>query len=355
MSTLQQHYATELADLRDAYKQGKLNLYLGAGVSAASGLPNWKQLVVSMYFRYMKIEQWNSIRPFPNYLYAIGEWYLNKTGESLDIIIRKLKSNLTPEEFLRILYSCLYNQLDEVHVENPFNNSYYSNDLLVQITELIAKPGRKINSVITYNFDDLLEQSLKARNVNYTPVFTGNTRPANGSLPVYHPHGFMPFANKQPNEHSTGKIILSEDDYNSVANSNNYWANQTQTSYLTQGTGLMIGLSFSDRNLRRLIDLIANLPIHTNNYIFLKRNSMPEFTLDDSREIKRKADSIADKMMKANIKIDSSAYTNSQNILAELFKMDEFITHRVFDEMRIKPIWFSEYKEVADFVKAIKA
>ena len=126
MSSLQQQYSAELNDLRDAYQQGKLNLYLGAGVSADSGLPNWKQLVVSMYFRYMNIEQWYSIKPFPNYLYAIGEWYLNKTGESLDVIIRKLKSNLDEQEFLKILYNCLYNQLDETHFQNPFNNSMYS-------------------------------------------------------------------------------------------------------------------------------------------------------------------------------------------------------------------------------------
>jgi hypothetical protein len=353
MPTLHQQYKAELNDLRGAYQQGKLNLYLGAGVSAGSGLPNWKQLVVSMYFRYMKIEQWQSIKPYPNYLYAIGEWYLNKTGESLDVIIRKLKSNLDEREFLKILYNCLYNQLDETRFQNPFN-SFHSNRLLVEITELIAKKGRKINSVITYNFDDLLEQSLKAKRINYAPVFNVNTLPKNDSLPVYHPHGFMPFANKDPDENSTGKIILSEDDYNSVANSNNYWANLIQTCHLTQGTGLMIGLSFSDRNLRRLIDLIANIPLHTNNYIFLKKNSMPQFTRQDSEEIKKKADSIVHKMMRAGIKMDNKAYTNSQSILSELFKMDEEITCRVFDQMRIKPIWYSEYGEVDAFVRAIK-
>lgn len=353
MPTLQQQYKAELNDLRGAYQQGKLNLYLGAGVSAGSGLPNWKQLVVSMYFRYMKIEQWQSIKPFPNYLYAIGEWYLNKTGESLDVIIRKLKSNLDEREFLKILYDCLYNQLDMAHVENPFY-TIQSNRLLTEITELIAKPGRRINSVITYNFDDLLEQCLTAKRVDHTPVFNINTLPKNGSLPVYHPHGFMPFAKKDPDESSTGKIILSEDDYNSVANSNNYWANLIQTCHLTQGTGLMIGLSFSDRNLRRLIDLIANIPLHTNNYIFLKKNSMPEFTAKDSDEIKEKADSIVNKMLRAGIKMDNRAYTNSQNILSELFKKDEEITCRVFDQMRIKPIWYSKYEEVDGFVKAIK-
>lgn len=81
---------------------------------------------------------------------------------------------------------------------------------------------------------------------------------------------------------------------------------------------------------------------------------MPEFTPEDSKEIKTKADSIAHKMLKAGIKMDNSAYNNSKNILTELFRMDEFITHRVFEEMRIKPIWFSEYDEVAAFVKAIK-
>lgn len=342
-----------LKDLRNAYQNGSLNLYLGAGVSAASGLPNWKQLVVSMYFRFMQIEHWHSIKPFPNYLYAMGEWYLNKTGESLDIIIRKLKTDLSDEKFLSMLYECLYNQLDEAYVTNPFDNSYV-NTLLNEITELAIKPGRKLNSVITYNFDDLLEQSLKSKNVDYTAVFDAGTFPKNDSLAVYHPHGFIPFDNRTPTPQSTGNIILSEDDYNSIANNNNHWANLIQTSRLTQGTGLMIGLSFSDRNLRRLIDLIANIPLHTNNYIFLKKNSMPDFTEIDSEEIKIKAEAILDKMRKAAVKVDYTVYENCKTILSELFRMDELITQRVFQEMRIKPIWFTDYTEISDFVRKIR-
>lgn len=37
--SIQEQYSAELSNLRDAYLQGKLNLYLGAGVSASSGLP----------------------------------------------------------------------------------------------------------------------------------------------------------------------------------------------------------------------------------------------------------------------------------------------------------------------------
>lgn len=342
-----------LNDLKTAYKNGSLNLYLGAGVSAASGLPNWKQLVVSMYFRFMNIEHWHSIKPFPNYLYAMGEWYLNKTGESLDIIIRKLKTHLSDEEFLKILYECLYNQFDEATVPDPFNN-LYANNLLNEITALAAHPGRSLNSVITYNFDNLLEQSFQSKNIAHTPVYDLDTLPPAGSLPVYHPHGFMPFNNPFPTTRSTGSIILSEDDYNSIANNSHYWANLIQTSMLTQGTGLMIGLSFSDRNLRRLIDLIANIPLNTNNYLFLKKNSMPEFTEEDSRQIKQKADAILDKMRRAAVKVDDVVYENCQTILTELYRMDGFITERVFEEMRIKPIWFTEYSEITEFVRTIR-
>jgi hypothetical protein len=352
--TLKERYPAELNDLRDAYKAGKLNLYLGAGVSIDSGLPNWKQLVVSMYFRYMKIEQWQYTSPFPNYLYAIGEWYLNKTGESLDIIIRKLKSNLTEDEFMEILYACLYNQLGENWVRNPFTETQYSNRLLMELTELAAHPNRKLKSIITYNFDDLQEQSFSKKGIDYTPVFDANTFPRNGSLPVYHPHGFLPFDNDRPNRNTTGDIILSEDDYNTIANSSNHWANLIQTSYLTQGTGLMIGLSFSDRNLRRLIDLIANIPLHTNNYIFLKKSTIPDFTENDSKEIKDKADSLVKKMTEAGVKTENRALVVTQHILDELFRKDEEITVKVFEEMRIKPIWYSEHSDIHDFVKAIR-
>ena len=342
-----------LKDLQNAYRNGDLNLYLGAGVSAPSGLPNWKQLVVSMYFRYMNIEHWHSIRPYPNYLYAIGEWYLNKTGESLDIIIRKLKSGLHEGEFGRILYECLYNQLDGANIRNPFESAS-ENETLTEITALAGQPDRTLNSIITYNFDDLLEQSFSSKNISYTSIYETKTFPEIGSVPIYHPHGFLPFGNNSPDPQTIGNIILSEDDYNSIANSNNHWANLIQTSRLTQGTGLMIGLSFSDRNLRRLIDLIANIPLHTNNYIFLKKNSMPKFTKKDSKEIKRKADAILNKMRLAAVKGDSIVYENCQTILTEVFRMDEITTYRVFDQMRIKPIWYTDYKEISAFVRRIR-
>jgi len=344
----------ELNDLRNAYRNGDLNLYLGAGVSAESGLPNWRQLVVSMYFRYMSIEQWESIKPYPNYLYAVGDWYLKETGESLDIIIRKLKANLSEGEFLHILYNCLYNQLDGAQVRNPFTANPVQNKLLVQLTELIAKPNRKLNSIITYNFDDLLEQSLASRNVNFVSVYNSTTLPHNGSIPIYHPHGFMPFNRSAAQNQSWQDIILSEDDYNSIANTSHHWANMIQTSKLTQGTGLMIGLSFSDRNLRRLVDLISNIPLNTNNYIFLKKNRMPEFTDKDSLEIKKNADAISEKMIRAGIKTERKAYDNCNRILTEMFRMDEIITQRVFDQMRIKPIWVNDYPDIAEYIKKIR-
>lgn len=87
--------------------------------------------------------------------------------------------------------------------------------------------------------------------------------------------------------------------------------------------------------------------------IFLKKNTMPEFTEADSQEIKKKADAILYKMRRAAVKADYVVYENCQMILSELFRMDEVITHRVFEEMRIKPIWFTEYDEITDFVRKI--
>jgi hypothetical protein len=63
-----------LTDLKNAFNKNRLTLYLGAGVSQASGLPSWEELVLSLYFRTLNDDMVEfNLRPFPNYLYALAE------------------------------------------------------------------------------------------------------------------------------------------------------------------------------------------------------------------------------------------------------------------------------------------
>src|SRR5947209_14069796 len=99
-----------IEQVRKAYRANNLTLYLGAGVSVGNGLPSWDRLVLAMYFSAIKRDDIvEGIRPFPNYLFAIAEWHLERRREPLDITARKIR-NLYKDEivFLDKVHETLY-------------------------------------------------------------------------------------------------------------------------------------------------------------------------------------------------------------------------------------------------------
>ena len=45
----QPHIDKPLQTLREAFERGRLTVYLGAGLSLASGLPSWNTLIATLY------------------------------------------------------------------------------------------------------------------------------------------------------------------------------------------------------------------------------------------------------------------------------------------------------------------
>src|SRR5438552_1069139 len=105
MLTKNQH----VGQLRKAFRAGNLTLYVGAGLSVGNGLPSWDKLVLAMYFSAIKRDDIvEAIRPFPNYLFAIAEWHLERRREPLDITARKIRNLYTDESlFLEKLHQTL--------------------------------------------------------------------------------------------------------------------------------------------------------------------------------------------------------------------------------------------------------
>src|ERR1043165_4886983 len=99
--------------LRKAFREQRLTLFLGAGVSVANGLPTWEKLVLSLYFSTISEQKMNGWRPYANYLYAISEWYLKRSIEPLEITARKTKSfyedsNAGRKAFLDAIRDAIY-------------------------------------------------------------------------------------------------------------------------------------------------------------------------------------------------------------------------------------------------------
>lgn len=131
--------------------------------------------------------------------------------------------------------------------------------------------------ILSYNYDDFLEQYLEQNGVKCCSLFTTKVRYSNGqastdfygvngqpdqSLRLYHVHGFLPkvAAKSQLDTLHMRSICLTEADYNMLYNQPYSWPIASQLSFFRENTCLFIGCSLSDPNIRRLLEITAENP-----------------------------------------------------------------------------------------------
>ena len=200
------NYDHAIDKLNKAYQKGSLTLYLGAGVSVDSGLPTWERLVLSMYFQTnQEIFQESRTQPFPNYLFAISEWLLKESSDSLDIITSRLKRHYhdqDPEEFYRLIKETLYSaymEMGQNYIRADFD-LFEQNRTLAAIVALCASSTvgtSGVKSVISYNYDDLVEKGLELVDQiiasQFKSIYKDDLRFEHNEIPIYHVHGYIPY------------------------------------------------------------------------------------------------------------------------------------------------------------------
>ncbi|HEY0680595.1 MAG TPA: SIR2 family protein [Chitinophagaceae bacterium] len=357
-----QTQADHISELRNAFKKNKLTLYLGAGVSQASGLPSWEELVLSLYFTTLKDERViYELRPFPNYLYALAEWWMKKKKEPLDIIIRKIRAVYDEKDFVRYLKTTLYaSMVDQYTIENFQADEYLKNEMLKKNSTLNAVidcckasvPDQKgLQAIVSYNYDNLVELTL-ANEELYEPIWKNGQLPDPAKIPIYHVHGYLPL---QANDISLEEIILSEEQYNSMSQDAYYWGNFVQMNQLTNTTGLMIGLSLTDRNMRRILDAVQKMPKQTCNYIVLRRPkyNVPQENDDEMRSILANSIKYKEKFVGGRIKDEVKGPQQVQQIIEAIYKFDEEDFINGFNTLGLKVIFINEHKEIPELLKKI--
>ncbi len=377
-----------IKDLRRAFRNNNLGIYLGAGVSIENNLPTWEKLVLAMYFNKISEQQLNGWRPFPNYLYAIAEWYLKHSSEPLEITTRKLQkfyhqNSSNDGDFLDDLYQVLYGSYiveggqPNYNLDSRFLRN--NNKTLDAVAKLCESKARGVKSVITYNYDNLLEMAFN-ENI-YQSVYSADPIDAK-KLPIYHVHGFVPF-----DKNSVGslgdEIIFTEDQYHKVARNPYHWSTLVQLQSMTNTVGLMIGLSIADRNMRRLLDAVQNTPINSVTYALLKIPDKipPEINVLD--EIHEKAKNYLDRFLASGIKSEQygsesiffnrpgikSAGPNLKSsqagskgpryrheiagIIEEVKKLEQEQQNFVLEQLGIRPIWFENFSDISEILKKI--
>jgi hypothetical protein len=124
--------------------------------------------------------------------------------------------------------------------------------------------------VVTFNFDDLLEEMLNRRDIRYHSIYLPNDPASREELPIYHVHGFLPRDRSGYQRLDDSLLALSEEGYHTVYRDPFHWSNIVQLNALRETRCLFIGLSITDPNLRRLMESAATGE-QSRHYALLKR------------------------------------------------------------------------------------
>lgn len=226
--------------------ENTISFFLGAGVSASAGVTAWDGLIEQLCVK-------NDIP---------------KIDSDLDNVVKGRiiveKYNISNQEFPKDADEEKRLKQYQSDVRDILYAHKGNSDLISALTDIIKKC--KTESIISYNYDDLLEQNLLKQGKTCRPIY-GKSRP-NGELPVYHVHGFIPEDPKAP----ASAIVLGEKEYHRIYQEPYNWGNVEQLHALNRNTCLFIGLSMTDPNLRRLLDTsVIHSEKDTVHYVFLRK------------------------------------------------------------------------------------
>ena len=345
--------------LRYEFQRGRLTLYLGAGVSRDSGLPNWNTLIASLYYSAISADwkpQWIA---FPNYLYALGEWLLIKSGDPPEVIAGKVEnyygSNSGFAEELKGTLYLPWRQTHE-HLNAPSAKQLRrGNELLDAVAKLCEATvdRRGLHAVVSTNYDSLLEQALNegpARD-KFKPIWKSAEKLLPKKKGIFHVHGYLPAdGNGSPYE----EIMLTEAQYHGAASDPYSWSNLTLIQCFSASTGLMIGMSMADRNLRRLLHALHRTQLSEKQYVILKKPEAPVMNNCDLQEVNARAVTYAKRFAGSGIKKGDTLH-KMQAILEELVRQEKTMAESALASMGVTPLWVEHYAEIPVIVEAVKA
>jgi hypothetical protein len=350
-----------LTNLRKAHAAGNLVIYVGAGVSVGSGLPTWQKLVLAMYFSALSkqsVKQWHL---YPNYLFATAEWHLEGSHEPLEITARKIRRYYEDDDdFMQHLWETLYaGFLDAFSSRGGGPEAICAGNHTLEAIARLCKGSthgsRGVRAVITYNYDSLLEIALG----DYPFQVIYNSAPLQrGRLPIYHVHGYVPLNVAELKSHH---IVFTEDQYHQSAKDAYSWASLMQIQSLSSSTGIMVGLSLSDRNMRRLLDAVSQMPIETYNYALLKEPNWKDPDEADLREISEKARAYFHQFASDGLKTleqglggAGAAWQNQiAGIIQEIRRVDVEQQTFILEQLGVHPIWYKDHSEIPQILNSI--
>lgn len=323
-----------LKGLNAAWRRGSLVFFVGAGASQAYGLPGWRSLVLDL------LAESDSSRFLEEqatpYQRAFSSWVADYFTFDLTTLASAVRAQGSSAQFVERLRKLLYTVHQPPAKGEP------------TILRSIAKLSKRHPpaAIITFNFDDLLEQELRAEDVDHYSVWKGNWR--GHGIPVIHAHGFLP----REGELDSESIVFAEDDYHQLTQQLFHWSQVEIIQCLRKHTALFVGLSMSDPNLRRLLDVWRREQRQvqrTPHWVIQKPRELPppHKLIDVVADIQRRASEYG--------AAGASALgpTQIEAALRNALEMGNHMDRRLLTDMMVMTVSVRDFGAIPAFIDAI--
>lgn len=352
-----------LERLRFQYDQDGLVLFLGAGVSKGSGIPDWRALIDGMLTSL-------GFGPTPLDAPSFSRLLEEKAGLSLlsqfDLVSHQCKGPDQSGGFVDLLRRHLYGApefqklralMNAIPVDNerkkdfnwePLLTELRRNvtlkeigDLLLDRTDGATAVNPKIGAVLTTNADNLLQTYVMGRASGrrlLTTVDRASVGDHPGRISVYHLHGWLDVRDRREQPVVTPPLVFRESEYfDTMANPNSF-ANYTAQSLFQRRNVVFIGTSMEDVNVRRwLYNSFEERRRHRTQFLKARCGDYP------GAEAEAYASSIRHFWFKRT---------------KDLPKLKKAIKPSVADAMRhlgVEVLWYEEYSELADQLRRLSS
>jgi len=292
---------------------------LGAGASIDAGIPNWDELCTELLSSLTKkLMKEKDLTLDEKSSMLLNEKLKKENGNSPLLQIRYIRAGLK-EEFEKSLQNILY------------ANCTFNSPLLKEITKLANPPRNRkgLKSIINFNFDDLIEVNLNKLDINNKSIYRESDKEDTDALSIYHVHGYIPSKHSKKGDNELSPLVFSEEGYHKVFQEPYHWSNLVQLNHLKESTCLLIGLSMTDPNLRRILEIAAkktNEQCH--HYVILKREDLIDKSLPAAK---------------------------AENIALKKFNLANYgIQEEVMKELGINILWIESYQEIPGIIKKIR-
>lgn len=313
------------------FHENKLVLVLGAGVSMGFGLPSWDTLLQKLMINTIEKEQRVST--------VLSKLFSNIFSPSPLIAGRYLQRNYEDRKrsFEEAVRKALYENLE---INKP-------SALMDEIVKFCVAPGESpnIDSIISYNFDDILEQRLSRVGVPvpFKPIFGIGMNP-NGDLPIYHVHGYLPHKGKLSDNN---QITFGESIYHKQYNDIYSWNNIVQINKFRDSNCIFIGSSLTDPNIRRLLDIAKRQKGDKEDFHFVfKMRYKKEIIKNRLKRFLKENKQILSEKSLANINLDDTV-----KFLIEIIERFEETDTTSFG---VTTIWINKWSEIPILLKEIR-